>query len=85
MGSTATGQGGPLQISTFRVLSRPEDWVGADDGESPTIKMTIEGWDYDLDVWDQTQQHIGSHQVGYQNKTSGTQRPIRIIKPDEAD
>ena len=57
-----------------------------DSGEPTTIKMTIEGWDYDLDVWDQPQQHMGSHLVGYQkNKTSGTERPIRIIKPEEAD
>ena len=57
-----------------------------DGGESPTIKMTIEGWDYDLDVWDRPQQHIGSHHVGCQkNKLSGTERPIRIIKPTEAD
>ena len=29
VGSTNKGQGGPLQIPTLRVLSRPEDWVGA--------------------------------------------------------
>ena len=71
---------------TYQNLLRNALKVATDGGEPPTIKMTIEGWGYDLNVWDQPQQHIGSHQVSYQkDNTSGRERPIRIIKPEEAD
>ena len=65
--------------------------VVMDGGESPTIKMTIEGWDYELKVWARPPPQVkelcsDANVVGTQrNNETGRERPIRIIKPTEVD